>query len=422
MFQMHQRTLRGWNSFFGVFMCFWGTGLLVVAGDWSEFRGGSSQGVGDQSKPYPISWNAEENVEWKTEVPGMGWSSPSLSQGKIVLTTAVVDGEGYELRALCLGEKSGDILWDKMVFEQGSGAPNIHRKNSHASPTPIISGELVFVHFGHLGTACLSLSDGEIVWENQDIKYSPVHGNGGSPVLVNGKLIFSCDGASNPFVVALDASNGKEVWRVPRSVDAKRKFSFCTGRVLEIGGRKQVVLPGSDMVGSYDPDTGEEIWRVSYDGYSVVPQPVFGEGLIFISTGYDRASLLAINPKGEGDLGKKAIVWQTKRSVAKTPSYIFHEGLLYNLSDNGILSCFEAKTGEVIYDERLGGNYSSSLLLLGGKLYCTSEEGVTSVIVPGREFKRVAQNDIEERTLASLSPGYNRILYRSESHLYSIKD
>lgn len=407
---------------FGAFGLFLMASLVVKAGDWSEFRGGSMQGVGDQSGKYPVQWSGKENVEWKVKIPGNGWSSPSLSQGKVVITSAVPRGKGYELKVICVSEKSGDILWDRVVFEQGSEAPNIHRKNSHASPTPIINGEMVFVHFGHLGTACLSMTKGEVLWKNQKINYSPVHGNGGSPVLVNGKLIFSCDGATNPFVVALDANNGEEVWRVPRSVNAKRKFSFCTGRVIEIGGRKQVVLPGSDMVGSYDPDTGEEIWRVGYDGYSVVPQPVYGEGLVFISTGFDRASLLAINPKGSGDLGKKAIVWQTKRSIAKTPSYVFHEGLLYNLSDNGILSCFEAKTGKPIYDERIGGNYSSSLLLVGGKLYCTSEEGVTSVVVPGREFKTISKNDVEQRTLASLTPGDGRILYRSETHLYSFKN
>lgn len=391
------------------------------SGEWAEFRGPAKDGIYQIQGELPIEWGQEKNIEWRTEVPGEGWSSPSISGGKVVITSAVEKSEGYELRALCLEEGSGEILWDEKIFDQDSSSPGIHKKNSHASPTPVISGDQVFVHFGHRGTACLDLKSGDTIWKTNKIQYKPVHGNGGSPVLVGGHLIFSCDGASNPFVIALDARTGDEVWRTARSVDASKKFSFCTGLVTEIDGRKQVVLPGSDMVAGYDPATGEEIWRVEYDGYSVVPRPVHKYGLIFLSTGYDRASLLAINPSGKGNLGKKAIVWQSKRSIAKTPSYIVNDGLLYNLSDNGILTCFEARTGETIYNERIGGNFSSSLALLNGYLYCTSEEGVTSIIKPGKEFQVITKNDLKERTLASVAVGDDRILYRSAKAVYSIK-
>lgn len=389
--------------------------------DWSEFRGPGMHGSYEGSGDYPVTWGEGENMEWKVEVPGNGWSSPSLSDGNIVLTSAVSLGEGYALTVFCFRESDGDDLWSRRVFHQSGDAPGIHRKNSHASPTPVIRDGRVYVHFGHQGTACLALKDGSVIWKNDKIQYKPVHGNGGSPVLVDGRLIFSCDGGSDPFVVALDAGSGDEVWRTPRTVNASKKFSFCTGLVTEIDGKRQVVLPGSDMVAGYDPQNGKELWKVEYSGYSVVPRPLHRLGLIFMSTGYDRASLLAINPSGSGNLGNKAIVWQSKRSIAKTPSFVEIDGLLYNLSDNGMLTCFEARTGKIVYDERLGGNYSSSLLYLNGNIYCTSEEGVTSIVKPGPEFKVLAKNDLGERTLASLAVGDNRIIYRSTSHLYSFK-
>lgn len=400
-----------------------GFGPVEVEGvDWKEFRGPGADGRIEVTGEYPVEWGPDKNLEWTAKIPGEGWSSPSLADGLIILTTAVPEGDGYDLRAMALKEGSGEVVWERSIFGQPAGSPGIHKKNSHASPTPIIDGDRIYVHFGHLGTACLRLVDGSTIWKNQTIVYSPVHGNGGSPVLVDNRLIFSCDGASDPFVIGLDAGTGEEVWRTARSVSASRKFSFCTALVAEIGGRRQVVLPGSDMVAGYDPATGDEIWKVEYKGYSVVPRPVYAGGLIFISTGYDRASLLAINPEGQGNLGEQAIVWQSSRSIAKTPSFIVEDGLLYCLADNGILTCFEAASGESIYNERVGGNYSSSLLLLNGLLYCTSEEGVTSVIRPGRKFERIAENDLSERTLASLAVGNDgRILYRSQSHLHSIR-
>ncbi len=385
---------------------------------WPEFRGPGTDGQIRVEGDYPWEWGAEKNVEWKTEVPGNGWSSPVIQGDVIVVTSAVPSDDGYDLAAMAYRESDGAMVWERKIFTQAPDAPGIHRKNSHASPTPLIDdrGDRVFVHFGHQGTACLSMKDGEILWKTRAIQYSPVHGNGGSPVLVENNLIFSCDGANDPFVVALDADTGAEKWRTPRSVDARKKFSFCTGLVTEIAGRLQVVLPGSDMVAGYDPGTGEEIWKVGFDGYSVVPRPIHEQGLIFISTGYDRPSLLAIDPI------KKSVVWETSRSIAKTPSFLVVDGLLYNLSDNGILSCFEATSGDVVYTERLKGDFSSSPLLLNGRIYCTSESGLTTVFTPGREFRKLAENDLGERTLASLAVGsHGRIIYRSAGHLFSIR-
>lgn len=167
----------------------------------------------------------------------------------------------------------------------------------------------MFVHFGHLGTAGLDRA-GKVQWRQSELKYSPVHGNGGSPILADGVLFFSCDGGSNPFAVALDPQTGVIRWRVDRETAAAKKFSFSTALYLTNGTRKEIISPGSGAVFSYDPATGREWWRVAYgNGYSVVPRPVFAHGLIFVGTGYDRASLLAIRPGGEGDLTESNIVW-----------------------------------------------------------------------------------------------------------------
>lgn len=400
-----------------------GMGGGVYGVDWPEFRGPGGDGEHELGDEYPVEWGREKDIEWRVEVPGSGWSSPSLSGGRVVVTSAIADGDGYRLVGMAYQESSGELLWQRGIFDQDAEGSRIHRKNSHASPTPLIlDGERVVVHFGHSGTACLSMEDGSILWKTSELSYASVHGNGGSPVYVDGRLIFSCDGAADPFVVGLDAETGAVVWKTPRTVTASKTFSFCTGLVTEIGGRRQVVLPGSNMVAGYDPLSGEEIWKVRYDGYSVVPRPIHEGGLIFLSTGYDRPSLLAINPEGTGDLGEGAIVWKSSRSIAKTPSFLVKDGLLYNLSDNGVLSCMEAGSGALIYDERLGGEYSSSPLLVNGRIYCTSEAGVTTVVLPGRVFMKTAENDLAERTLASIAVGNNgRLLYRSEKHLYSLR-
>src|SRR5262249_38284452 len=163
----------------------------------------------------------------------------------------------------------------------------IHGKNSHASPTPLTDGQRLYVHFGHQGTACLDL-DGKVLWRNTDLRYRPVHGNGGTPILVDEALVFSCDGGDVQFVVALDQATGKVRWKIDRKTGAFKKFSFGTPLLITVDGKPQIVSPGSGVVCAYDPKTGREIWRVRYDnGYSVVPRPVYGHGLVFVATGYD---------------------------------------------------------------------------------------------------------------------------------------
>jgi outer membrane protein assembly factor BamB len=348
-----------------------------------------------------------------------------VAGGRVFLTTAVpVRGCGrpdQSLRALCLDAKTGKLLWSTEVFrEDGARAPGIHGKNSHASPTPLISGRRLYVHFGHQGTACLDLA-GKVVWRNDRIKYNPVHGNGGSPILTDRALVFSCDGGDRAFVVALDRHTGKVLWQTDRSVSAYKKFSFSTPLLITVGGRKQVISPGSEMVGAYDPHTGKEIWRVRYDGYSVVPRPVYARGLVFVCTGYNSPSLLAIRPDGSGDVTETHVAWRTRKAAPHTPSPLAVGEELYMISDAGVASCLDVRTGKVHWSARVGGSHSASPVFAAGKVYFLSEDGTGVVVAAGRRFERLAVNRLGGRALASYAAADGGLYVRTGRRLYRIQ-
>ena len=395
------------------------------AEDWPEFRGPTGQGLSAEVG-LPIEWSETKNVAWKQAVPGKGWSSPIVVGGKVYLTTAAPRGgdgkpEDLSLDALCLDAKSGRILWEQEVFRQDPKAsPSIHGKNSHASSTPLIHGQRLFVHFGHQGTACLDL-DGKVLWRNSELKYAPVHGNGGSPIYFENLLLFSCDGGDKRFVAALEASTGKVAWQTERTGDAAKKFSFSTPLLIHVNDKPQLISAGSDVVCSYDPKTGREIWRVRYDGYSVIPRPVFGHGLLFLSTSYNTPSLLAIRPDGEGDITSTNITWSSRKAIPHTPSPLLVGDELYLVSDNGQASCVDAKTGKVHWQERLNANFSASPVYAEGRIYLQSEQGIGFVLQASKEFKQLAKNTLEARTLASYAIAEGAIFLRTDKHLYRLQ-
>jgi outer membrane protein assembly factor BamB len=393
---------------------------------WPEFRGPTGQGLVAAGK-MPTEWGPDKNVAWKQEIPGKGWSSPVILDGRIYLTTAVpVDGsdtKDQSLRAICLNAKTGKILWDvEALTQDGSKAPNIQNKNSHASPTPIVDAKAkrLYVHFGHMGSACLDL-DGQVQWTQTDLHYAPVHGNGGSQALAEDLLVYSIDGSDKQCVVALEAATGKVKWQTDRHSTAGKKFSFSTPLVIDVDGKKQVISPASDMVCAYDLKSGDEVWRVTYDGYSVTPRPVFAHGMVFICTGFTTPSLLAIKPDGKGDMTKTHIAWTANKSVPHTPSLLVSGDELYMVSDGAIASCLDAKTGEVHWQERLGGAFSASPILADGKIYFLSEDGVGHVIKAGTKFERVAKNELKERTLASYAAADGALFIRTAANLYRIE-
>jgi outer membrane protein assembly factor BamB len=393
----------------------------AAAEDWPEFRGPTGQGL-SSATDLPVEWSVTKNVRWKAAIPGRGWSSPVVVGGRVYLTAADSAGDVITLRAICVDATTGKIVWNKEVLQPDSAAARVmHQKNSLASPTPIVSGDRLYVHFGHLGTAALDLS-GNVIWRQTDLSYAPVHGNGGSPALADDLLVFSADGARDPFIVALEILTGKVRWKTPRNSPITRTFSFSTPLVIGKRGSRQIISPASGFVGSYDPKNGRELWRVRYgDGYSVTPRPVFAHGLLFVATGFDRPSLLAIRLEGaRGDVTDTNVVWSTQRGAPHTPSVLVSGTEIYFVSDNGIATCADARTGKVHWNQRLNGTFSASPVYADGKVFFQSEDGVGYVLKSGQTFQLLSRNDLEARTLASVAISGSALFIRGEADLWKI--
>ena len=393
--------------------------FVARASDWPEFRGTGGQGHADV-RNVPTVWGTT-NFAWKKEIPGSGWSSPIIQSDKIFLTTAVpADGGKQSLRVIGVDALSGKLIWNTELF---SAIPQRgHQKNSHASATPMTDGEKIYAHFGPYGTAALDLN-GKVLWRNTSLEYSSVHGNGGSLVLVGNALIFSCDGASDPFVIALNKANGEVLWKTPRTTRPKKTFSFSTPLAIEVNGQTQVVSPTSGGVMAYAPLDGKEIWRVRYpEGYSVVPRPVFGHGLVFVSSAFDKPVLYAIRPDGKGDVTDSHVAWSINKGAPNTPSPLLVGDEIYFVSDAGIMTCADARTGTVHWQERVGGNYSASPVFAAGRIYVQNEEGVGTVLRAGKNFEVLAKNDLKERTLASYALDEGVIYIRGAQHLFRIQE
>ncbi len=396
--------------------------------DWPEFRGPSEQGIYEARK-LPLNWSKTDGVQWRTELAGNGWSSPVVVGSTVYVTAAVpTDGSATEgkldldLMLMMIDVESGKLLDSvKLLTQSGAKAPGIHQKNSHASPTPVFDAGRLYVHFGHQGIVCTDLQ-GKIEWSNQTLGYPPVHGNGGSPDVVGDLVIFSRDGADISRVTALDKRTGKLIWERERGVEADKKFSFCTPLIIEAAGRKQLILPGSNVVQSLVPETGEEIWRLKYDGYSVIPRPIYFDGLVYVCTGYNRPSMLAIDPTGTGDVTETHLKWKTDANVPHTPSLVARDGMIFMVNDKGIASGVDAATGKEVWKKRIGGNFSASPLLVGDRMYMLSEEGVATILQVGSQPTELAENKLGERCLASPAIVENDLLIRTASALYRISN
>jgi outer membrane protein assembly factor BamB len=393
---------------------------VLGAGDWPQFRGPKSDGhvVGMTT---PLEWSDTKNVVWKTEIPGLGWSSPVIADDRIYLTTAVRTGDTLSLRALAFDAATGTVIWDREI-RSVEKPPAIHFKNSHASPTPILHEGSVFVHFGNQGMARLKASDGTIEWTCTEIEYNPVHGCGGTPVLCDGKLIVACDGSHNPYVIAIDAASGKVAWKTPRSVEARISHSFGTATIAMVDGKPQALVPGPGMFGAYDVATGTELWKVIAPGWSVVPQPALGHGLVYYNHDYDNPEMMAVKLDGQGDVTEKNVVWRMKSGAPSTPSPLLVGNDLYFVSDKGVATCVDARTGERHWTGRLGGNFSASPVYVNNRILFLSEEGIATWVKPGPDFVTVGENTVPGRTFAT--PGFaKRAMYlRTDKALYKIAE
>jgi len=389
------------------------SGWRAQAGDSPQFRGPGGEGHSSETN-LPVTWSESENVRWMTPIEGLGWSTPSIAGNQVWLTTAT--DEGKSLRIVCLDKDRGTVLQDVELFTPEQPG-SIHKKNSYASPSVLIEADRVYAHFGKLGTACLD-RQAKVIWKTE-LKYEHRHGPAGSPIVFEDLLILACDGTDVQYVIALDKRTGQEVWKTPRD----GKMAYSTPLIIEVEGRKQLVSTGGEWAIAYEPRTGREIWRFRYPaGYSNVPRPVYGNGLVFLCSGYDTPYLYAVRPTGEGDVTETHQAWKLDRGAPLNPSPLLIDGALYLVSDNGIVQCLNAETGDRFWQKRVGGNYSASPLHADGRIYLLNETGTAHVIAPNRdEYQELAVNTLPGRTLASIAAADGALFLRTDTAVYRLQ-
>jgi len=397
---------------------------------WFQFRGPTGQG--QVSVALPVEWGRadeksdsySDNVLWRTEIQGLGHSSPVHDGKRIWLSTASRDG--LVLGAVCVNAEDGEILHSVVIFRP-SNVEEIHHDNSYASPTPVLAGNRLIVHFGTYGTACLDSESGQILWTNTDFPVEHQGGPGSSPVVYQDRVILTLDGAQQQKLVALNLNDGKVAWTRERSAPFRPNpithRAFATPLLVSQTSQAQLISPGADQCHAYDPKTGEELWHVRYVGFSTVPCPVARENRVFFCTGFYKPQLWCVDLTGRGDVTDSHIPWKFRGPVPETPSpLLFDEGAkIFLVSNKGIATCVDAETGERLWILRLGGNYSSSPTLANGLIYCCNEDGVTKVIDPsGEEPQVVANNKLFERIMASPAVIGEDLLLRTEAAIYRI--
>ena len=403
----------------------------VLAAQWPQFRGPAGNGHAEGAKP-PVSWSETNGVKWKTPIAGKAWSSPVIWGKQIWFTTATSDAK--ELSVVCVDADSGKVLRLEKLFDVER--PQFHHAaNSPASPTPVVEEGRVYVTFGSPGTACLDMESGKVLWQRRDIECNHYRGAGSSPILHGDLLIMNFDGSDAQFLIALDKRTGKTVWRKERSIDFKDlgpdgkpkaegdfRKCFATPHVMSVEGQPLLISQGANACYGYNPLTGEELWRLEErTSHSGGTRPVIGHGLIYLPSGWSQGQLLAIKPGGKGDVTSTHLAWKSSKAVAKKPSLLLVDDLIYMNNDGGIVTAIDAKTGAEVWAERIGGNYSASPLYANGHAYFFSEEGKTTVIKTGREFQKVAENKLEAGFMASPAVTGNALILRTKTAVYRIE-
>ncbi len=426
--------------------------LAAASGaNWPQFRGPSASGVAAAGSP-PVEWNGEsgKNILWKTEIPGLGHSSPVVWGDRIFLTSAVpaagepvlklglygaiqpVEGEGEQrFYVYCLDRKSGKILWQRAA---AAGQPRIkrHPKSTHANPTPATDGQHLVAFFGSEGLLAFDLN-GRPLWQKDfgilDAGYFNVPGAqwgfASSPVIHEGAVLVQADVQKDSFLGAFDVATGKQLWRTPRT-DVP---TFGTPAVAPYtaGGaaRLQVVVNGWKHIGGYDRKTGQELWKLQGGGDIPVPTPVFLDGLIVITNAHGSGRpIYAIRADAAGDItvSRAGMAWSADRAGNYMQTPLLHDGLGYFCFDNGVLTVYFLADGERLYQQRLGDGktgFSSSPVAAAGRLYITSEEGDTYVVALGREYKPLARNPLGETVMATPAIAGDVLYIRGRKHLFA---
>lgn len=394
---------------------------VVQAENWPRFRGPNADGLHHSAK-LPTNWSESDNVVWKSETPGKGHSSPVIWEDQIWMGTAM--NEGHDLHAICFN-RDGKLKYNVKLFhiEKLEASNSL---NSFASPTPVIEAGTVYLYFGTYGVAAIETASGKIKWSRQDINLNHQEGPGSSPILYKGLLIFHCDGYDVQHITALDKQTGKTVWTTTRSLDLSHvgnhaRKAFVTPVVRKINGKDLLVSPAAQGCYAYDPNTGEEVWRIAYSGFSAVPQPVFHGKLAYIVTDFGRPEIWAVDVSGKGVLGEKDIKWKYNTTCPSTPSLIIKDGLIYFVADKtGVASCITADTGELVWRERIGGSFSTSPVATSDHIYFFDRTGATTVVKLGREYKVASRNTLESGCMASPAIADDQLFVRTATHLYCL--
>ena len=417
-----------------LFICYVYTFIAALAQEpenWARFRGPNGQGI-SKATDLPLQWSAEENIVWKTDIPGEGWSSPIVWNDHIFLTTVTDDGK--DCHVIAIDRKTGKILWDKIAFTQQP--PRLgHQMNSHATSTPVTDGKTVFAVFSSGVFTALDF-DGNIRWINSDLNFYSQHGLGTSPILYDNLLILAVDqsnreepkglGFQQPwdkgYLLALDKNTGKERWRGMRGMS---RLAHATPIVMQINSKDQIISPAGDVIQGFDPINGKLIWTVINKGEPCVPSPVIGDGLIY-STPSSTDPILAVRADGQGDCTETHIVWQQKRNAPMISSFLYVKPCLYTCTDNsGVISCLDAATGEFFWELRLrSGALNPSPLYADGKIYVLSERGTTTVLQPSDDPKKTAEiiatNELNELCRASIAVAGKQLIIRTANRLWCV--
>jgi outer membrane protein assembly factor BamB len=409
--------------------------------NWPEFRGPNGNGT-SASTNLPLHWSEQQNIKWNTPIHDRAWSSPVIWGDQIWLTTATTNGQ--ELFAVCIARDTGKVVRDLKLFDVAKPQYCIPF-NTYASPTPAIEAGRVYVSFGAPATACLDTQTGKLLWARRDVECNHFRGAGSSPIIHSNLLFLNFDGSDHQFVIALDKQTGRTVWQTTRSIDFQDlgpdgkpdgagdwRKAFATCQVAAFGGQPILLSQGSKALYAYVPSSGDELWRVEErTSYSGATRPVSGHGLVFVPSGFASGQVLAIRPGKPGEnLDAKApqptgmqlqVVWKTSRNAPKKPALLLLGDLLYAIEDNGVATCWEALTGNAVWSERIGGHYSASPLAAGGRIYLFSEDGKTTVLAAGREFKKLAENQLGDGFMASPAVSGEALFLRSRTQLYRLE-
>lgn len=414
--------------------------------NWAQWRGPGSQGV-SKEKGLPVQWSNTANVKWKTAIAGRGHSSPVIWGDRIFLTTSlegdvipgakppkhILEGGEYvhpdsvagnrhhSLKVLCLDRKTGKVLWEKTAYA-GRVYDDRHKKATYADSTPATDGRHVFVYFGSEGVYSYDFA-GKLIWKKSlgGIATQGM-GVGTSPVLFENLLILQCDQdeGENSFIIALDKKTGKEVWRTPRKVEV----SWTTPVIVRTPARVELVASGNQHVISYDPATGKELWRCKGTGGWTVPTPLAGHGIVVVSAAHPVKRAVAIRLGGSGDVTDSPfVVWKRDRGTGYTPSSILYGDYVYMMTDRGLLTCIDVKTGEVKYEGARvprAATFSASPIAFEDKILVTSEDGDTFVLRAGPKHEILGTNSLDEPIYASPAIAAGNIFIRGAKHLYCI--